>query len=200
MTDELKLIKKAQKGDVSAFEQIITRYQSVVYSVSYRYAENQDDASDMAQEIFLKMFRTINSFQFKSRLSTWIYRVATNTCLDLLKKRRNSFSESAYSYDAGYEDADGNQNFAEVEDTRFMPDKKAEEAETKDVINRAIGRLPDDYRTAVILRDIRGLSYEEIADITDCSVGTVKSRISRARKNLREILSEDRELFEEFFV
>lgn len=200
MTDELKLIKKAQKGDVSAFEQIITRYRSVVYSVSYRYAENQDDASDMAQEIFLKMFRTINSFQFKSRLSTWIYRVATNTCLDLLKKRRNSFSESAYSYDVGYEDSDGNQNFAEVEDTRFMPDKKAEEAETKDVINRAIGRLPDDYRTAVILRDIRGLSYEEIADITDCSVGTVKSRISRARKNLREILSEDRELFEEFFV
>ncbi len=200
MTDELKLIKKAQKGDVSAFEQIINRYQSVVYSVSYRYAENQDDASDMAQEIFLKMFRTINSFQFKSRLSTWIYRVATNTCLDLLKKRRNSLSESAYSYDVGYEDLGGNQNFAEVEDTRFMPDKKAEEAETKDVINRAIRRLPDDYRTAVILRDIRGLSYEEIADITDCSVGTVKSRISRARKNLREILSEDRELFEEFFV
>ena len=200
LTDELKLIKKAQKGDVSAFEQIINRYQSVVYSVSYRYAENQDDASDMAQEIFLKVFRTINSFQFKSRLSTWIYRVATNTCLDLLKKRRNSLSESAYSYDVGYEDLGGNQNFAEVEDTRFMPDKKAEEAETKDVINRAIRRLPDDYRTAVILRDIRGLSYEEIADITDCSVGTVKSRISRARKNLREILSEDRELFEEFFV
>ncbi len=200
MTDELKLIKKAQKGDVSAFEKIITRYQSVVYSVSYRYADNTDDASDMAQEIFLKMFRTINSFKFRSRFSTWIYRVATNTCLDLLKKRRSSVSESAYSYDGGYEDLDGNQNFAEVEDTRFMPDKKAEEAETKDVINRAISRLPDDHRTAVILRDIRGLSYEEIADITDCSVGTVKSRISRARKNLREILSEDRELFEDFFV
>ncbi len=200
MTDELKLIKKAQKGDVSAFEQIITRYRSVVYSVSYRYAGNPDDASDMAQEVFLKMFRTINSFKFRSRFSTWIYRVATNTCLDLLKKQRSVFSETAYSYDGGFEDSDGNQNFAEVEDTRFMPDKKAEQAETKDVINRAIGRLPDDYRTAVILRDIRGLSYDEIADITDCSVGTVKSRISRARKNLREILSEDRELFEEFFV
>lgn len=200
MTDELKLIKKAQKGDVSAFEQIISRYQSVVYSVSYRYAGNSEDASDMAQEVFLKMFRTINSFKFRSRLSTWIYRVATNTCLDLLKKQRSVFSENAYSYDGGFEDLDGNQNFAEVEDTRFMPDKKAEQAETKDVINRAIGRLPDDYRTAVILRDIRGLSYDEIADITDCSVGTVKSRISRARKNLREILSEDRELFEEFFV
>ena len=186
MTDELKLIKKAQKGDVSAFEQIITRY--------------QEDASDMAQEIFLKMFRTINSFKYKSRLSTWIYRVATNTCLDMLKKRKNGISESAYPYDGGYEDLDGNQNFAEIEDTRYMPDKKAEESETKDVINRAIGRLPDDYRTAVILRDIRGLSYDEIAEITDCSVGTVKSRISRARKNLREILSEDRELFEEFFV
>ena len=81
-----------------------------------------------------------------------------------------------------------------------MPDARLEEAETKDVVNRAISELSDEYRTVVILRDIRGLSYDEIAEIVDCSVGTVKSRISRARKNLREILLENRELFEKYFV
>ncbi len=202
MTDEPKLIKKAQKGDVSAFEQIITRYRSVVYGISYRYANNPEDAADMAQEIFLKMFRSINTFKFQSKFSTWVYRVATNTCLDLLKAQRRSASADTVSIDGGYgyEDPEGNQIGIEIEDTSSLPDVKAEESEVRDVINRAIGRLSDDYRTVIILRDIRGLSYDEIAEITESSVGTVKSRISRARKNLREILSEDRELFEEFFV
>ncbi len=79
MADELKLIKKAQKGDVEAFEKIITEYQSIIYNIAFRFAGNAEDAADMSQEVFLKMFRNINSFQFKSKLSTWIYRVATNT-------------------------------------------------------------------------------------------------------------------------
>lgn len=200
MADEFKLIKKAQKGDVGAFEKIINMYQSVVYSISYRYADNRFEAADMAQEIFLKMFRTINSFRFKSKFSTWVYRVATNTCLDLIKRNGNEEAMNALPFDGGFEDSAGNTNAPEVPDTRYMPERIAEMSEKRDAVNKAIGRLSDDYRTAVILRDIRGLSYDEIAEITDCSVGTVKSRISRARKNLREILSEDRELFEEFFV
>ncbi len=196
MADELKLIKKAQKGDVGAFEKIITEYQSVVYSISYRYADNVHDAADMAQEIFLKMFKTINTFRFKSKFSTWIYRVATNTCLDMVKSRRRA--DSAVSF-GSFDDDDGG-FAAEPADTRFMPDERLEAAEAKDVVNRAIGELSDEYRTVIILRDIRGLSYEEIADVVDCSVGTVKSRISRARRNLREILLENRELFEKYFV
>ena len=196
MADELKLIKKAQKGDVGAFEKIITEYQSVVYSISYRYADNVHDAADMAQEEFLKMFKTINTFRFKSKFSTWIYRVATNTCLDMVKSRRRT--DSAVSF-GSFDDDDGG-FAAEPADTRFMPDERLEAAEAKDVVNRAIGELSDEYRTVIILRDIRGLSYEEIADVVDCSVGTVKSRISRARRNLREILLENRELFEKYFV
>ena len=196
MADELKLIKRAQKGDVDAFEKIITEYQSVVYNISYRYADNAHDAADMAQEVFLKMFKTINSFRFKSKLSTWIYRVATNTCLDIVKSRR----KTAAAVPLGGFDDDGGSFASEPADARFMPDSRLEEAETRDVINRALSELSDEYRTVVILRDIRGLSYDEIAEIVDCSVGTVKSRISRARKNLREILLENRELFEKYFV
>lgn len=99
MADELKLIKKAQKGDVEAFEKIITEYQSIIYNIAFRFAGNAEDAADMSQEVFLKMFRNINSFQFKSKLSTWIYRVATNTCLDQVKRKNRN--NPAYSLDDG---------------------------------------------------------------------------------------------------
>lgn len=198
MTDENKLIKKAQKGDASAFEKIIAEYQNVVYSIAYRYAENSEDAADMSQEIFIKMFRNINTFQFKSKLSTWIYRVATNTCIDLVKKTKND--RNTYSIDDGYENSDGETKYSEIADDSSRPDVALEEGEVRDVINMAISRLNEDYRLVIILRDIQGLSYDEISEIVGCSVGAVKSRISRGRKNLREILFEDRELFEKYYV
>lgn len=198
MTNEDKLIRKAQKGDVPAFERIISDYQNVVYSVAYRYADNAEDAADMSQEIFLKMFKSINTFQFKSKLSTWIYRVATNTCIDLVKKAKRD--GSTYSINEGYENSDGDMKYSEITDDSSQPDVVAEKSEMRDVINTAISELNEDYRTVIILRDIQGLSYDEISEIIDCSVGTVKSRISRGRKKLREILLQDRELFEKYYV
>lgn len=197
MTDDKKLIKKAQKGDANAFETLISRYQNVVYSVAYRYAPSAEDAADMAQEVFLKMFRNINTFKFKSKLSTWIYRVAVNTCIDLVK--RNKDDVNTYSIDNVYSDEDG-LGYDEIADSSPGPDEIALRGEIKNAINSAISLLNIDYRTVIILRDIQGLTYDEISEITDCSVGTVKSRISRARKNLREILSENRELFEKYYV
>ena len=144
------------------------------------------------------MFRNINTFQFKSKLSTWIYRVATNTCIDLVKKTKNG--RNTYSIDDGYENSDGETKFNEIADDSSQPDIAVENGEIRDVINMAISRLSDDYRLVIILRDIQGLSYDEISEIVGCSVGTVKSRISRGRKNLREILFEDRELFEKYYV
>lgn len=198
MTNEDKLIRKAQKGDVLAFERIISDYQNVVYSVAYRYADNAEDAADMSQEIFLKMFKSINTFQFKSKLSTWIYRVATNTCIDLVKKANRD--GSTYSINEGYENSDGDTRYSEITDDSSQPDIVAEKSEMRDIINTAISGLNEDYRTVIILRDIQGLSYDEISEIIGCSVGTVKSRISRGRKNLREILLKDRELFEKYYV
>lgn len=198
LADELKLIKKAQKGDVASFEKIIEVYQPIIYNISYRFAGNADDAADMAQEVFLKMFKNINTFQFKSKLSTWIYRVATNTCLDMVK--RKSRQASAYSIDDGIEDDEGNVTVGEVADAGPTPDEVVEQYEVRDIVNSAISQLSEDYKTVIILRDVQGLPYDEIAEIVDCSVGTVKSRISRGRKNLREILLKNRELFENYFV
>lgn len=198
LADERKLVQKAQKGDVKAFEKIVEDYQGVVYSVAYRYAENTQDAADMAQEVFIKMFKNINSFQEKSKLSTWIYRVATNMCIDIVKKEsRNSV---AYSFDEGYEDKDGSTLYNGLVDDSMQPDEIVEKREIKDAVNSAISKLSDKYKTVIILRDIEGLHYEEIAEIVDCSVGTVKSRISRGRKNLRKILLDDRELFDMYYV
>lgn len=198
MADEEKLVRKAQKGDVEAFEKIISDYRSLVFNVSYRFSDNAEDAADMSQEIFIKLFRNINSFRFQSKLSTWIYKIATNTCLDIVKKKRRDVA--AFSLNSDMEDEDGKSFSSEIADNSPTPDVVAERNEMKNAVNRAISMLPDDYRIAIILRDIQGLSYDDIADIVDCSVGTVKSRISRGRKNLREILLKDRELFDNFFV
>ena len=198
MTDERTLIKKAQKGDVESFEEILYRYQSIIYNISYRFAGSSEDAEDMTQEVFIKIFRNINSFQFKSKLSTWIYRVTTNTCLDIVKRKKDNMT--AFSLDDTLEDGEGKLLSSEIADSRPTPDKQAEQHEIKNAVNKAISQLPEDYRAVVILRDIHGLPYDDIAEIVDCSVGTVKSRISRGRRKLREILLKDRELFDEFFV
>ena len=198
MADEEKLVRKAQKGDVEAFEKIISDYRSLVFNVSYRFSGNAEDAADMSQEIFIKLFKNINSFRFQSKLSTWIYKIATNTCLDIVKKKKRDLA--AFSLDSDMEDEDGKSFSSEVADSAPTPDVVAERNEMTNAVNRAISMLPDDYRFAIILRDIQGLSYDDIAEVVDCSVGTVKSRISRGRKNLREILLKDRELFDNFFV
>ena len=198
MADEEKLVRKAQKGDVEAFEKIISDYRSLVFNVSYRFSGNAEDAADMSQEIFIKLFKNINSFRFQSKLSTWIYKIATNTCLDIVKKKKRDLA--AFSLDSVMEEEDGKSISSEVADSAPTPDVVAERNEMKNAVNRAISMLPDDYRIAIILRDIQGLSYDDIAEVVDCSVGTVKSRISRGRKNLREILLKDRELFDNFFV
>lgn len=198
MADEEKLVRKAQKGDVEAFEKIISDYRSLVFNVSYRFSGNAEDAADMSQEIFIKLFKNINSFRFQSKLSTWIYKIATNTCLDIVKKKKRDLA--AFSLDSDMEDEDGKSFSSEVADSAPTPDVVAERNEMKNAVNRAISMLPDDYRIAIILRDIQGLSYDDIAEVVDCSVGTVKSWISRGRKNLREILLKDRELFDNFFV
>lgn len=185
--EEMLLIKKAQKGDSDAFEILIEKYFKSIYNIAYRMANNQDDASDMTQEIMIKLFKNLGSFKGNSKFSTWVYRVASNTCLDELKKlnRHNHTSLNA-EYDTG----DGEVVF-EAEDTSPTPDKVAEQRELKQIVASAIAKLNPDHRAVVVLRDIRGLSYEEIARVLNCSEGTVKSRLNRARTSLKEIIKKD---------
>ena len=193
---ENKLIKKAQSGNVKAFEKIIDTYQVKIYNMVYRMSGNQNDAFDITQEVLIKIFRNINSFKFESKFSTWVYRVVSNTCLDEMKKIKR---KSAYSLDAELITDDGELN-VEIPDSQPLPEDELEGKEIRDSITEAISRLSLEHQNVIILRDINGLSYDEIANIIDCSVGTVKSRVSRARKALKKILSEDKELFDKYFV
>lgn len=196
MSDEKALIKAAAGGDVKAFEALIEEHKKTVYNISYRMSGNYDDAMDMSQEIFIKLFKNIGKFRGKSKFSTWVYRIATNTCLDEMRKIKN---KTAYSLDSEIETDEGSFT-AELEDKSPTPEDALQAVEIKDAINEALKRLSDDHRQVVILRDIQNMSYDEIAVILNCSVGTVKSRLSRGRRALQKILLENRELFEAYFT
>ena len=198
MSDDKKLIEKAAGGDVEAFEKIIEEYQNIVYSIALRMSGNETDAFDMAQEVFIKLYRNLSKFDGRSKLSTWIYRVASNTCLDELKKRKR-IRDNTKSLNEEFEMADDSV-VLEIKDTKPLPEEEIENSEIKETLNSAILKLSDQHKEVIILRDIEGFSYEEIADITKNSVGTVKSRLSRARSALRKILKEYGELFEKYFV
>lgn len=181
------LIKKAKKGDSAAFSALMEQHFAMIYNLALRMSGNPDDASDLTQEVMIKLFKNIGAFEGKSKFSTWVYRVAANTCLDELRKIKR---KKTVSLDAEYETEDGSIGY-EAEDTAPTPDVSAERAELKTIVAKAVSRLGEEYRTAVILRDINGLSYTEIAEVIGCSVGTVKSRISRGRANLKDILEKD---------
>ena len=181
------LIKKAKKGDSAAFSALMEQHFAMIYNLALRMSGNPDDASDLTQEAMIKLFKNIGAFEGKSKFSTWVYRVAANTCLDELRKIKR---KKTVSLDAEYETEDGSVGY-EAEDTAPTPDVSAERSELKNIVAKAVSRLGEEYRTAVILRDINGLSYTEIAEVIGCSVGTVKSRISRGRANLKEILEKD---------
>ncbi len=196
MDNELNLIIKAQGGDVIAFEELIESYQKTIFSIAYRIAGNPDDAADMTQEVLVKFFKNLNKFKGNSKFSTWLYRVATNTCLD---ERKRTIRHMNYSLDQEIETDEG--AFAgELADTSPTPEESAERHAIKGAINLAISKLKDEHKKVIILRDIQGFSYDEIAKIMHCSTGTVKSRINRARLQLKKILSENMELFENYFV
>ena len=185
--DENKLVNKAVKGDNSAFEALMEKHMGIIYNIALRMAANQDDAEDMTQEIMIKIFRSLGSFKGNSKFSTWIYRVAVNTCLDELKKKKN---KKHLSLDAEISGDDG-ENQIEIKDDSPSPEKIAEQNELRDMVAAAVKLLSDEHRAVIVLRDIRGMSYSEIAGILGCSDGTVKSRISRARAQLKMILEKE---------
>jgi len=172
--EEAVLIQNCQNGDKTAFEQLFHRYKEQVYNVAYRMTNNREDALDLTQEIFLRAYHKINKFNFRSAFSTWLYKLAVNFCIDEHRKRKpvtESLSIGAKSL---------------VE--RRTPEDDAISNERKMQIWEAINSLKAEDRAMVILRDMEGLPYEEIAKILRCSIARVKSRLHEARQKLREIL------------
>jgi len=194
--NERLLISKAKAGDVEAFEQLIEAYQKKVYNLALRMTGNQDDAADLAQEAFIRVFRSISGFKEQSSFSTWVYRITTNVCLDEIRKRKN---RKVISIDEEIHMDEGEIK-RQVISEEPLPDELAEREELRSIVNAAINSLPEDQRIVLTLRDLNGLSYDEIAKILDCPGGTVKSRINRARQALRNVLSARTELLIDDYV
>ena len=195
--EEALLIKKAKNGDVEAFEELIQQYEKTIYQLCLRMLKEPQEAYDAAQEVCIKVWRQLDTFEEASKLSTWIYRIATNQCLDLIRKnKRRAVEISLYQSDeqAHQEEKITNKQSIWDDISEIMAQK-----EMSEVLMQGISEMKEDYRAILILRDIEEKAYEEIAEILALSLGTVKSRISRARQALMKILEQDKEPYRSFF-
>jgi RNA polymerase sigma-70 factor (ECF subfamily) len=194
--NEQFLLERSKAGDVAAFERLIETYQKKIFNLAYRIVGNYDDAGDLTQEALIRIFKSIANFKEQSSFSTWIYRITTNVCLDDIRKKKN---RRVLSLDEEIHVEDGEIQRQIMSDDP-LPDEVAEKEELRRIVTSAIEGLPEDQRIVITLRDIQGLSYDEIAEVLDCPAGTVKSRINRARQALKNVLLTKRELFDEEYV
>ena len=182
MQDEL-LIRRAQRGDADAFEQLLLEHQKNVYNLCYRMAGNPDDAMDLSQETFLRAWRCLDQYQFASAFSTWLYRLCSNICIDFLRRRRRQ-----QTVPLTFEDADGEEQTYAVPDAQPLPEEQVELKLTRETLAAAMAQLLPEHRAVLQLRVVNEMSYEQTADVLDIQIGTVKSRLSRARNQLKKIL------------
>lgn len=177
------LVARCQAGDLSAFPILVERYKDPIYNLAYRMLRQREEAEDAAQEAFLHVFRSLGRFSTDQRFSPWIYKIASNLCLDRLRKRRGVVLSLDAPVSAESDVA------RELPDWRDNPERAAENTELKSTVQAAVEGLPERYRMIVILRHMHDLSYEEIAEATGLPLGTVKTRLFRARELLRHVLS-----------
>lgn len=186
------LVKQASEGNMQAYEELIRAYQKKVYNIAFRMMGNSEDAEDIAQETFIKVYRSLSKFRGDSAFSTWLYRIATNISIDQLRKKKNRM---VVYIDNNVEGEEGDIQ-RQLKDDSPSPEDIAETKELKNTVQNAINRLSPDHKAVIVLRDIKGLQYDEIARILNCPEGTIKSRINRARLSLHSLLSGNRELFD----
>lgn len=189
--DEQALIERCKKGDVDAFDQIVRLYEKRVFNCALRITGNYHDACDVAQEAFIRAFNSINTFRGDAKFATWIYRIVTNVYLDERKKSKSHRQTSLDDYIELEESAVARQ----IQDDSPSPEEIVENQERARSLQRAICSLPDYQRVIVTLYHMQHRSYEEIAEILRLPIGTVKSRLNRARLALAEKLENDPELF-----
>src|SRR6202166_230554 len=175
---DLKLVEKVQRGERAAFDLLVLRYQHKVLKLIMRYVHDATEAEDIAQEAFVKAYRALPQFRGDSAFYTWLYRIAINTAKNALVSRERN--PVGYELDAHSSD-EGSDMSSRLKDPD-TPEGLALSDEIRNIVQAAIGRLPEDLRTAIVLRELEGLSYEEIAVAMKCPVGTVRSRIFRARE------------------
>jgi RNA polymerase sigma-70 factor (ECF subfamily) len=189
--EDKEIIERCRKGDIGAFNELVKQYEKQVYNFAYRLTNNYDDANDIAQDAFLRVFNAIGNFRGDASFTTWLFRITTNVFLDDRKKVR---AHPHTSLDE-YMELDESSVARQIEDTGPTPEAITEESERNRILQNAVASLPEYQRVMVVLYHTEQKSYEEIAEIMDMPIGTVKSRLNRARLALKEKLSPIRELF-----
>ncbi len=187
LPDEV-LVRKTINGDLDAFDELVRRYEGKIYGLAYRFMGNHADASDLAQDTFIRVYQALAGFRGDASFSTWLYRIAANICRDELRKRQRrrsvSIDEMIDASPANVPTADGS----------YSPEETVQRREVQSQVQFCLNELSSDHRLVLVMREIQGLSYEEIASALQCSMGTVKSRISRARSALKDKMIKEGEL------
>jgi RNA polymerase sigma-70 factor (ECF subfamily) len=184
--EEMELVKRARRGDLGAYDELVLRYQERIYATVYHMTANHEDAGDIAQEAFIKAFHALKSFKGGSSFYTWVYRIAVNKTINFLKQRKNKAQLSLDDLDFNAEhDPD---LVALISDK--TPRREVNLAELQEKLNVAMQKLSEPHRLVVTLHDVQGLSHEEIAEIMECNIGTVRSRLFYARQQLQAHLSD----------
>ena len=185
--NESELIRAARRGDEAAFEQLVRLHEKKIYNLCLRMCGDAEDAAEAAQDTFLALWRGLEGFREDAALSTWLYRLASNACIDRLRRKKRTVDG------VSLDDEDAH---LEVRDRAPTPEQRVEREETQRLVREGLAALPPDYRQVLVLRELEQLSYAEICAVTALELGTVKSRINRARLLLRNYLAADGNFFE----
>lgn len=191
--DEKELILRTQKGDSDAFSALILPYEKRMYHYALRMLKDPHEAEDALQEAFLKAYKNLSTYHGEASFSTWLYTILNRLCLDILRKKKRTGEEGFLSLNQTSKDEEDYE--LQIEDNAPSPEEAYRKKEVMQELAKALDKLSEEHRAVILMRDINGLDYDAIAKITGTSLGTVKSRLNRARLNLRKILEEKRELF-----
>lgn len=191
-TEDAELVRKSQLGDRGSFDELVRRHYALGYNSAFRMLGDRDLAADATQAAFVRAYRALDRFRQDATFATWLYRIVTNVCLDRMRQR----DKAAQSLTLAADDGGSGLEELEVADRRGGPAENAEQRERQALVHEALQRLQPEHRTVLVMYDLDGASYEEIAAALRVPLGTVKSRLNRARHALKEKLMPHRELFE----
>lgn len=188
--DDLSLVRRFCAGQEEAFDELVRRHQQRVFNIAFQVLRNYEDANEIAQDAFVKVYRHLRDFRGESAFTTWLYQIVTNLARNRIRHNERRHKSDSVSIDASSNDGDGNPRPLQLADPSQTPDQEAALSEQARTIAAAMGKLSDAHREILALRVVNELPYEEIAKILECSLGTVKSRIARAREELVKVLKD----------